>query len=64
MRGGDIVVLATRFPLRLRREGGWRDTRIELHGEWSDVFTGHSYSGTTEIATLMSVNPVALLERR
>ena len=41
-RGGAITV-ATRLPVRLERDGGWRDTTLELAGTCTDVISGSSY---------------------
>jgi (1->4)-alpha-D-glucan 1-alpha-D-glucosylmutase len=61
-RGGAIIV-ATRLPVRLERDGGWRDTTIELAGKCTDVISGTSYRGTVALADLLGGYPVALLVR-
>ncbi|WP_433287673.1 malto-oligosyltrehalose synthase [Micromonospora sp. CA-244673] len=61
-RGGAIAV-ATRLPLRLVRDGGWRDTTLAISGNSvTDVFTGRVYSGSELLMhDLLSTYPVALL---
>ncbi|WP_311213656.1 MULTISPECIES: malto-oligosyltrehalose synthase [unclassified Arthrobacter] len=60
-RGGALTV-ATRLPKRLEREGGWRDTAIELSVNARDELTGATYgAGTVPLATLLEQYPVALL---
>ncbi|MFF5173462.1 malto-oligosyltrehalose synthase [Micromonospora sp. NPDC000089] len=61
-RGGAIAV-ATRLPLRLARDGGWRGTVLSLPGNSvTDVFTGRVYSGSELLLQdLLSTYPVALL---
>lgn len=61
-RGGAIAV-ATRLPVRLARDGGWRGTTLSLpvHPA-TDVFTGRVYSGEEVLLEdLLSTCPVALL---
>ena len=42
-RGGAVAV-ATRLPVRLRRQGGWGATTLSLpDGAWTDQFTGDEY---------------------
>ncbi|MEU4681215.1 malto-oligosyltrehalose synthase [Micromonospora sp. NPDC023737] len=61
-RGGAVAV-ATRLPLRLARDGGWRDTFLSLRRHnVTDVFTGRVYSGSELLLQdLLSTYPVALL---
>jgi (1->4)-alpha-D-glucan 1-alpha-D-glucosylmutase len=59
-RGGAITV-ATRLPVRLERDGGWRDTTIEVAGGATDVISGRTHEGTVALADLLSGYPVALL---
>ncbi|NES30102.1 malto-oligosyltrehalose synthase [Micromonospora terminaliae] len=61
-RGGAIAV-ATRLPLRLAHDGGWRDTTLAISGNSvTDVFTGRVYSGSELLMhDLLSTYPVALL---
>jgi (1->4)-alpha-D-glucan 1-alpha-D-glucosylmutase len=64
--GGNLVAVATRLPLTLQRNGGWRGTVLPLPasaGIWMDVFTRHSFSGTVPLAELLERYPVALLVR-
>jgi (1->4)-alpha-D-glucan 1-alpha-D-glucosylmutase len=57
-RGGAVTV-GTRLPVRLERDGGWRDTTLAVTG--TDVLTGRSYGGETRLAELLADFPVALL---
>ncbi|TDB71665.1 malto-oligosyltrehalose synthase [Micromonospora sp. KC721] len=61
-RGGAIAV-ATRLPLRLARDGGWRGTRLPISGNTvTDLFTGRAYSGSELlIDDVLDTYPVALL---
>ncbi len=59
-RGGAISV-ATRQPVRLARDGGWRDTTLRLGAPYRDAFTGVAYTGDVPLAELLSALPVALL---
>ncbi|GGJ10109.1 malto-oligosyltrehalose synthase [Paenarthrobacter histidinolovorans] len=60
-RRGALTV-ATRLPRRLAREGGWRDTVIELPANCKDELTGASYApGAVQLSTLLERYPVALL---
>ena len=63
-RGGAIT-LATRLPIGLHDEGGWRGTTFTLPaGDYVDVLTGAAYSGGgTDVADLLRIYPVALLLR-
>jgi (1->4)-alpha-D-glucan 1-alpha-D-glucosylmutase len=61
-RGGALTV-ATRLPLRLAGEGGWRDTTLRLAGPYTDVLSGRSWAGVVRLADLLDVLPVALLAR-
>ncbi|GAA5071680.1 (1-_4)-alpha-D-glucan 1-alpha-D-glucosylmutase [Thermocatellispora tengchongensis] len=64
-RGDErAVAVATRLPVRLEREGGWRGTTIMLPpGRWHDLLTGCVHTGRLPLAHLLSRYPVALLER-
>ncbi|MFD0785153.1 hypothetical protein ACFQZ8_14705, partial [Micromonospora azadirachtae] len=55
--------VATRLPLRLARDGGWRDTFLSLRRHnVTDLFTGRVYSGSELLLQdLLSTYPVALL---
>jgi len=62
-RGDDVVTVATRLPMTLRRAGGWRDTTIELpQGTWRDVLSGERVDAATAGSILRHL-PVALLVR-
>ena len=61
-RGGAVTV-ATRLPVRLARDGGWRETTLALAAPHTDVLTGRSWSGAVRVADLLDVLPVALLMR-
>jgi (1->4)-alpha-D-glucan 1-alpha-D-glucosylmutase len=60
---GGVITVVTRLPVRLAREGGWRDTSLELAGPRTDVLTGHTFAGEVAVAELLSTYPVALLAR-
>ena len=63
---GNAVTVGTRLPVRLERNGGWRDTVLPLpEGAWTDVLTGRSVGGgDVPVADLLATYPVALLTRR
>jgi (1->4)-alpha-D-glucan 1-alpha-D-glucosylmutase len=61
-RGGALTV-ATRLPLTLERNGGWRDTTVDLGAGATDVLCGVTYRGQTALAELLARLPVALLVR-
>lgn len=59
---GGAVALATRFPARLDRDGGWRGTTAALPpGAWVDVLTGRRWSGAIEVGAVLAEYPAALL---
>jgi (1->4)-alpha-D-glucan 1-alpha-D-glucosylmutase len=60
-----VITVVPRFPLRLARDGGWRDTTVELgRVPWRDVLTGSEHAGgPTPVGELTAGFPVALLER-
>jgi (1->4)-alpha-D-glucan 1-alpha-D-glucosylmutase len=60
---GGAVAAATRLPLGLAADGGWRDTRILLPRQpWVDMVTGRRFpGGEVEVAQLFERYPVALL---
>ena len=68
---GNLVAVATRFPLTLSRNGGWPGTTLPLPpgpGGWTDVLTGQPVKagpdGTgAELSRLLGRYPVALLVR-
>ena len=60
----QVIALATREPLALERDGGWRGTAVTLpDGIWTDSFSGCTYSGRVPMAELCAELPVALLSR-
>lgn len=60
----QVIALATREPLALERDGGWRGTTVSLpEGNWTDRLSGKTFTGTVELATLCAEQPVALLTR-
>ncbi|MFW5952052.1 MAG: malto-oligosyltrehalose synthase, partial [Gemmatimonadota bacterium] len=69
LRGGDVAVVVPRLPIRLARDGGWRDTTVALpEGRWSNVLTGERVNADAagsraEVASLLGRFPVALLVR-
>ncbi|MCG2621685.1 malto-oligosyltrehalose synthase [Arthrobacter sp. I2-34] len=62
---GGAVALATRLPLRLARDGGWRDTAVVLPpGRWRDELTSRAFAGgTLAVSEVFAQLPVALLAR-
>lgn len=67
-RGDQVLGVLPRFPVALARDGGWRDTTVELPaGEWEDALVpGRSWSGAAPVPAeeLLVSFPVALLLRR
>ena len=59
-RGGAIT-LATRLPVTLAAEGGWRGAAITLPGRRVDVLTGREHEGTLDVGEVLAHYPVALL---
>ena len=59
-RGGAIT-LATRLPVTLAAEGGWRGAAITLPGRRVDVLTGREHEGTLDVGEVLDRYPVALL---
>ena len=61
-RGGAMITVTTRLPIKLAREG-WRDTVLPLPpGSWTDVLTGRPVTGEAPaMAGLLDHYPVALL---
>ena len=66
VRGDQVATVVPRFPLRLRRDGGWRSTTVRLPaGRWADrLGGGDDHEGVVEVAALLRSFPVALLVRR
>ena len=62
-RGGAIT-FATRLPIGLLGEGGWRNTTVEIPGDYVDLLTGQRCSETVAAADLLATYPVALLVPR
>jgi (1->4)-alpha-D-glucan 1-alpha-D-glucosylmutase len=63
---GGAVALATRLPLALAHDGGWRDTAVVLApGGWRDQLTGQLFTsaGTLALSEVFAQLPVALLVR-
>ncbi|MEI4281144.1 malto-oligosyltrehalose synthase [Klenkia terrae] len=62
---GGVVTVATRLPVRLAADGGWRDTALQLpHGGWRDLLTGTrvvSDARGAQLAEVLDALPVALL---
>lgn len=60
---GNAITVATRLPIGLAAEGGWRDTVIALTGRpVTDIFTGRSFEGgPLPLSEVLSQYPVALL---
>ncbi|HZC70968.1 MAG TPA: malto-oligosyltrehalose synthase [Jatrophihabitans sp.] len=61
-RGGSVTV-ATRLPVGLERDGGWRETSVDLGGSATDVLTGRRVAAEMPLAELLDIYPVALLVR-
>ena len=63
--GIGVITLATRRPLDLERNGGWRDTTVTLpEGVWLDRLTGRTYEETVELAEVLDLFPTALLVKQ
>ena len=63
-RGDAVITVATRLPVTLERQGGWRDTTLALPaGDWIDRLTGEPYSHVASLSVLLDRLPVALLQR-
>ncbi len=60
---GDAISLATRLPVGLERDGGWRDTTVQLAGRpVTDVISDRDYDGgTLSLSEVFERYPVALL---
>ncbi|WP_120521884.1 malto-oligosyltrehalose synthase [Arthrobacter celericrescens] len=60
--GGGAVTIATRLPKRLERDGGWRDTAVDLPADCTDELTGRVFpAGPAAVGQLLADYPVALL---
>ncbi|MFJ4026309.1 malto-oligosyltrehalose synthase [Paenarthrobacter sp. NPDC089989] len=60
--GPGALTVATRLPKRLARDGGWRDTAIDVPVDSRDELTGTAYpAGPLKLGTLLEQYPVALL---
>ncbi|QOD02387.1 malto-oligosyltrehalose synthase [Pseudarthrobacter sp. BIM B-2242] len=56
------LTIATRLPVGLEHDGGWRDTAVDLSTAMKDELTGTSYgAGTVSVADVLGTYPVALL---
>ncbi|MDX6277607.1 MAG: (1-_4)-alpha-D-glucan 1-alpha-D-glucosylmutase [Nocardioidaceae bacterium] len=64
-RSEDLIVLATRLPVGLERNGGWLGTSITVPaGEWTEVISETVVNGgQVDVSTVLSRYPVALLVR-
>ncbi|MHA2789325.1 malto-oligosyltrehalose synthase [Corynebacterium sp. S7] len=63
--GIAVIALATRRPLVLEANGGWRDTTVTLpKGDWVDRLTGKVFSGTVLVSEVLDLLPTALLVSR
>ena len=61
---GGVVAVGTRLPVRLERDGGWRDAELPLPaGDWTDALTGRAVAGAVPLADVLADYPVALLTR-
>ncbi|MGP6172843.1 malto-oligosyltrehalose synthase [Corynebacterium sp. A21] len=62
--GLEVIALATRLPMVLQREGGWRETTLTLpSGTWYEELSGREFSGTVPVTEVLQVLPTALLRR-
>jgi (1->4)-alpha-D-glucan 1-alpha-D-glucosylmutase len=63
----SCVTLVTRLPEQLGREGGWKDSSVDLPaGDWVDLFTGARVTASAagaRVADVLTALPVALLIR-
>ena len=47
-RGNDVITVVTRLPVTLHRDGGWRDTALDLpEGRWRNALTGEAIVSPT-----------------
>lgn len=64
MRGDNVIVLVTRRPLDLDKEGGWGDTTVVLpEGVWSNALDTGMWQGEARLAELFSERGQAILTR-
>ncbi|MEO9140619.1 MAG: malto-oligosyltrehalose synthase [Jatrophihabitans sp.] len=60
---GGVITIATRLPVGLEQQGGWRDSAIDVGGPATDVITGRRIPREIALADLLADYPVALLVR-
>jgi (1->4)-alpha-D-glucan 1-alpha-D-glucosylmutase len=60
---GGVITVVTRLPVRLEREGGWRETTLDVAGSVTDVLSGRGFTGKIALDELLESYPVALLAR-
>jgi (1->4)-alpha-D-glucan 1-alpha-D-glucosylmutase len=58
---GGVITFATRLPIGLGVAGGWRDTTVEIPGDYVEVLTGQRWREAVTAADLLTTYPVALL---
>ncbi|MGD7000920.1 malto-oligosyltrehalose synthase [Corynebacterium halotolerans] len=62
--GLEVIAVATRSPLVLQREGGWRGTTLTLPaGTWREELSGRTFTGMVPVAEVLRVLPTALLRK-
>lgn len=62
--GLQVIALATRRPLTLQRDGGWRETTVTLpEGTWVEELSGREFHGRVPAAEVFEFLPTALLRR-
>ena len=60
---GGVITVATRLPLTLAANGGWRDTTLELGAAGTDLLTGRGVAAQVTVGELLDTLPVALIVR-
>jgi (1->4)-alpha-D-glucan 1-alpha-D-glucosylmutase len=60
---GGVITVATRLPVRLGRDGGWRGTELPDVGPVTDAISGRRFTGAIALDELLDRYPVALLVR-